>query len=125
MAIISFSKNATVDFIPAYGGNRQSQDPCVFKLKYVPYSRVIEYQKVIASKIKGLTEPRARMDAIHEVQKQEFAESVLEVKNYLIDDVPAASLEEVYDTAPEKLITEVLQAIEDAAKLNEGQRKNS
>ena len=50
MAIISFDKDMIIDYVPAYGGNRDSDDPCIVRLKFVPYSKVQHYAKLLSAR---------------------------------------------------------------------------
>src|SRR5574337_449040 len=84
MAIISFDKDAAVDYIPEYGGNRESLDPCVVRLKFVPFSRVQHYSRMIAARAKGLSDPQKVTEASQQVQKNQFVESVESIAGYYV-----------------------------------------
>ena len=43
MAIISFGKDTLIDYVPEYGSNKDSDNPCVVRLRFVPYAKVLEY----------------------------------------------------------------------------------
>lgn len=124
MAIISFSKNALIDYIPEYGGNRESEDPCVARIRHVPLSTVQDYSRLIASRAKGVNDPVKLRETYHEVQKRQFCENVESIINYFIDGREVKDAETFYDTASADLIIEIIKAMESSAKLNEGQRKN-
>ncbi len=124
MAIISFDKDALTDYIPAYGGNRDSADPCVVSLRFVPYSRVQHYSKTIATRARGINDPGKISEISSEVQKQQFCESVASISGYFIGTREVTSPAEFYDTADTDLVLEIIRAMESSARLTEGQRKN-
>ena len=123
MAIISFDKDTLVDYIPAYGGNRESDNPCVVRLKFVPYAKVQEYSRLIALKAKGAGQEKLG-DIGRDIQRKQFVENIESVSGYHVGDREVKDAAGFYDTAPTELIYEVIKAMEDSAKLDEGQRKN-
>jgi hypothetical protein len=125
MAIISFDRDAVVDFVPAYGNNRETEKPCVVRLRYVPYSRVQHYSRLLAARTKGLNDHARLTELAHEVQKRQFVESVESVSGYYVNGAEANDPAALYDTAPTELIHEIIRAMEDASRLSEGQLKNS
>src|SRR3972149_1915491 len=84
MAIISFDKDAIVEYVPAYSGNRNSDAPCVVRLKFVPYSRVQHYARLISAKAKGAAINEKIAEIAQEIQKKQFVESVESIEGYLI-----------------------------------------
>lgn len=125
MAIISFDKDALIDYMPAYNGNRESEEPCIVRMKFVPYSRVQHYSRVIAQKTKGVNDPSKITEISHEVQRKQFVESVESVSGYSIGDREVTDPGELYDTADSELIMELIRAMESQQRLSAGQRKNS
>ncbi len=123
MAIISFDRNFVVDYMPAYAGNRESENPCVVRLKFVPYAKVQEYGRLIAIKVKGAGQEKLS-EIGRDIQRRQFIESVESVSGYYVGANEVTDASEFYNTAPADLIFEVMKAMEDSAKLNEGQRKN-
>ncbi|MBI5586817.1 MAG: hypothetical protein HY889_00445 [Deltaproteobacteria bacterium] len=124
MAIISYDKDTVIDYIPEYGGNRESIDPCVVRLKYVPYSRVQHYSRLIAAKTRGMADPLKAAEAAQQVQKKQFVDSVEGIDGYYVGGREVADGGEFYETADTDLVIEIIQAMESLSKLNEGQRKN-
>ncbi len=126
MAIITFSRDTLIDYVPAYGGNRDSDNPCVVRIRFVSYAKVQEYTRILASRAKGIRQDDfSRMREIAgEVQKKQFVENVDSVENFLVDGQPIKDAGLFYEHAPSELIHEVIKAMEDSAKLTEGQRKN-
>lgn len=123
MAIISFDRDFAVDYMPAYAGNRESDNPCVVRLKFVPYAKVQEYGRLLAIKAKAAGQEKLG-EIGRDMQKRQFIENVESVSGYYVGSREVTDASEFYDTAPADLIFEVLKAMADSAKLNEGQRKN-
>lgn len=124
MAIISFDKDAVIDYVPEYGGNRDSNDPCVVRIKYVSYGRVQFYSRAIAGKIKGNNNAEQIAKVSQGIQKKQFIENVEAITGYSVNGKEVTGAEEFYETADTALITEILQAMESSQKLSEGQLKN-
>ncbi len=125
MAIISFDRDTLIDYIPAYGGNRDSADPCVVRLKFVPYSKVQEYSRILASRAGGGAGDTVKtVNLTQTVQRQQFIDSVASVSGYYIGEREVTDPEEFYDSADTELVTEIIRAMENIHKLSEGQRKN-
>ena len=124
---MSFDRDALIDYIPAYGGNRDSDDPCVVRLRFVPYSRVQEYSRLLASRAAaaGSAQDAARtVNVTQTVQRRQFVENVASVSGYYIGQREVTDPEEFYDSADTELVTEIIRAMENIHKLTEGQRKN-
>lgn len=126
MAIISFDKDVLIDYVPEYGGNRDSENPCVVRLRYVPYSKVQHYSRLIALKNKDAKNDVTKtIEAAQAIQKRQFVESVESVSGFFINEREVPDSAEFYDTADTDLVLEIIRAMESSAKLTEGQRKNS
>ncbi len=124
MAIVSFDRDTLVDFVPEYGGNRNSEDPCVVRLKFVPYSRVQEYSRLIAASAGAGSDAVKTVRLSQSVQKRQFVESVSEVCGYYIGEREVTDPDEFYESADTELVTEIIRAMENIGKLSQGQRKN-
>lgn len=124
MAIISFDPEAIVDYVPEYNGNRDSDCPCVVRLKFIPYSRVQHYARLIAARNNGSSDLSKNAEIAQEIQRKQFVENVDSVIGYFVGDTAVTGAEEFYDTADTELIIEVIRAMESHSKLSEGQRKN-
>lgn len=124
MAIISFDKESVVDYIPEYAGNRESMDPCVVSLRFVPYSRVQEYSRLLAARTRGVADPVRVAELTQNIQKKQFVENVESVRGYYVGERQVAEPGEFFDTADTDLVLEVIKAMESASLLTEGQRKN-
>lgn len=125
MAITLFSKSQEIDYIPQYGGNRDSRDPAIVRLKYVPYEMVLAYGRQIAGRTRVLKDQTRAVEVTHEIQKKEFLENVALVSGFHVEGKEIVTAEDLWEHAPTELINELILAMEDAAKLSEGQRKNS
>ncbi len=124
MAIISFDRDTVVDYIPEYAGNRESLDPCIVRLKFVPYSRVQHYARLITAKTRGQSDSVRVAEVAHEVQKKQFVENVDSISGYYVGEMEVGTPAEFYDTADTDLVIEIVKAMESHAKLTEGQVKN-
>ncbi len=124
MAILSFDQDAVVEYVPDYAGNRESLDPCVVRLKFVPYARVQHYARLIAARTGGYADPAKSAEVTHEIQKKQFIDNVDSVSNYFVGEMEVSGASEFYDTADTDLVIEVIKAMESHSKLTEGQRKN-
>ena len=112
MAIISFDRDTVVDYMPEYGGNRASQDPCTVRLKFVPYARVQHYARLIAARTRGKYDPVRAAEISHEVQKKQFCENVESISGYFVGDLEVTTPAEFYDTADTDLVIEIVKAME-------------
>jgi len=124
MAIISFDKDALVDYIPEYAGNRDSGEPCIVRLKFVPFSRVQHYARLIAARTEGLSDKARIAEISQSVQKRQFVENVESVSGYYVGMKEVEDPAEFYETADTDLVLEVIKAMESASKLTGGQVKN-
>jgi hypothetical protein len=124
MAIISFDRDTLTDYVPAYGGNRESETPTLVSLRFVPYSRVQHYARAITARSKDVTERQKLVEITQEIQRKQFIESVDSVSNYYVGSREVVDSGEFYDTADTELIVEIIRAMESAQRLTEGQRKN-
>ncbi len=124
MAIISFERDTVVDYILEYGGNRDSEDPCVVSLRFVPYSRVQHYARIIAARTKGVMDHARITEITQGVQKKQFVENVESISNYYVGEREVTDAGELYETADTDLILEIIKAMESASRLTQGQIKN-
>ena len=124
MSIVSFDKESVVDYIPEYGGNRESSDPCVVSLRFVPYSRVQEYSRLLAARARGVADPVKVAELTQHVQKRQFVENVENVSGYFVGVTKVTNPGEFFDTADTDLVLEVIRAMESTSRLTDGQRKN-
>ncbi|GEM_PF-2397724 len=124
MAIISFDKDTITEYVPAYGDNRESDNPCVVNIRFVPYSRVQHYARYITARTKNMNDPIKQAEVLQEAQKKQFTENIESISGYSIGDREVTDPAEFYETADTELILEIIRAMESQHKLSEGQRKN-
>ncbi len=124
MAIISFDPDTIIDYLPEYGGNRDSADPCVVRLKFVPYSRMHQYSRQISARTRGDNDQSKVVEVAHSVQKKQFIENVESISGYFVEAREVTGAEEFFETADMKLVKEIVKAMESHSMLTEGQRKN-
>lgn len=125
MALISFDKDTVVDYMPAFGGNRKSDDPCIVRMRFVPFSRVQHYNSILAARNKEMQgDPEAMNEVGNTIQKKQFVENVEGISGYFIGEREVTEPGEFYEVADKGLIYEILVAMENSQKLSEGQRKN-
>jgi len=123
MAIISFDKDTIIDYVPEYAGNRDSDNPCIVRLKYVPYATVQSYAKTIAINSNNKS-AKKQLEISQSVQRKQFVNSVESVKGYIVDGKEITDTEEFFDSADTDIIVEIIRAMESSQKLDEGQLKN-
>ena len=125
MGLKGFDKDEVIDFVPEYGGNREDKDPTIVRLKFVPYSKVQHYARVIASRSKDAKSSAKLAEITQGVQLKQFVECVEGIENFSINGREVTDPAEFYDTADTELVIEIIRAMENQNKLTEGQRKNS
>ncbi|MFQ5736738.1 MAG: hypothetical protein ACE5GY_07730 [Thermodesulfobacteriota bacterium] len=124
MAIVGFDREMAVDYVPEYNGNRDSLDPCVVRIRFVPYSRVQHYSRLIAARSKGAQDPARVAEITQQVQKKQFVENVEAVYGYYVAEHEVKDPSDFYETADTELVVEIIRAMESTSRLGEGQRKN-
>lgn len=123
MAIISFSKDTVVDYMPEYGGNRKSDNPCVVGIRFIPFGETIEIEKVRSARMRGV-EPEKVLEINQTLQKERFIKHIAYVKGFFVGETEVTDAGEFYDTTPDDLMGEVLVAMRDSAFLSKGQVAN-
>lgn len=122
MAITVFDPNKAIDYIPACGGNRGSDNPCVVRLKYVPHSKMQTYERLIYAKSRG---DRSKInEVLPEVQMKQFLDSVESVSGFFLGTREVTDPKEFYEVADAAIITELIRAMESPLLLAEGVLKN-
>lgn len=120
MGIKAFSPDAIIEYVPKYGRNRGSEDPCVVKLHYVPYMKSQEYARLIAARLNDTADKEKATKVAQEVQKRQFLENVVSVSGFIVDGQEKTTAEDLWAHASSELIYEILGAMESPLKLNEG-----
>jgi len=124
MAIIGFDPDEIIDYVPEFAGNRQSDEPCVVRLKFVSHSKINRYAMLITARCKGVTSEKEREQVVLSVQRQQFVENVESIKGYYVKGEERTDPEQVYKHLDKRLVAEIIQAMEDSQRLMEGQVKN-
>ncbi len=122
MALHGFSEDDIIEYVPE--SERGSEDPCIVRLRFVPYSRVKHYSQVLASRIQGVTKNAKIVEQTQKVQRKQFTNSVESISGYYLGGEEVTDTGVFYDTADSDLIVEILGAMESHSKLTEGQAKN-
>lgn len=120
MALQAFSPDAIIEYVPKYGRNRGSDNPCVVKLHYVPFVKSQEYARLIAARINVSTDKEKATRVAQEVQKRQFIENVVSVSGFIVEGQEKTSPEDLWVHASSELIYEILAAMESPLNLNEG-----
>lgn len=131
MAIISFDDEDVVEYIPE--SERQSKNPCIVCMKFLPFKKVQKYARAMTKDFRKESEGEKDFYRLREIreeielttQRKQFIENVVEIRNYSIKGIAVTDPGRFYDTADTDLIVEIIQAMQSAQKLSEGQRKNS
>ncbi|WKZ34014.1 MAG: hypothetical protein QY316_06350 [Thermodesulfobacteriota bacterium] len=122
MAIEVFSPDVAIEYIPEYGKNRESDKPCIVKLRYVPFVKSQEYSRLIAARL-GQGAPREKVTEVSQaVQKRQFFDNVVSTSGFFVDGKEITTVEGLWEHAPSELVHEIVTAMESALKLKEGLR---
>ncbi|MBI5344765.1 MAG: hypothetical protein HZB83_05435 [Deltaproteobacteria bacterium] len=95
------------------------------RLKFVPYSKVQEYARLISLRTKGAQDQSKTAEAAQAVQKKEFVENIDSISGYYVGEREVTDAAEFYETADTDIVIEIIRAMESSQRLTEGQRKNS
>ena len=123
MAIISFSKDTVIDYIPEYGDNRKSDNPCVIGIKFIPFGETIEIEKIRSARMRGV-EAEKILEVNQGLQKERFVKHIAYIKGYTVDGIDVTDVGEFYNTVPDDLMGEILVAMRDSFFLSKGQASN-
>lgn len=129
MAIMSFKKGIIVDFVPAYGGNRQDKIKTIIGIKPMNNDGAIDFMDSQTRKLLEGENDNEKAQISKEIAKQAFVDHIAYVKNYDVVDendkkVKITTGEALYNDASKALINEITFAIENSSRLTEGQLKN-
>lgn len=126
MARIVYDSEDIIEFIPE--DDRGDENPLVVKMTFVPYGKVKVYSEMISRRSKGVRNQAKLAEIQRDIQKKQFTDNVKEIENFfVIKDKKKVEIKdpgEFYEKAPADLIYEIIGAMEDSAKLTEGQREN-
>jgi hypothetical protein len=131
MAHVSFDEDEVIEYVPE--SQRMGKNPCTVHLRFVPYKKVQKYARAISKEFRKESDGEKDYSRLREIredieqaaQRKQFIENIVEIKNYSIKGQPVTDPGRFYDTADTDLIVELIQAMQSAQRLSEGQRKNS
>ncbi len=131
MAIISFDEDEVIEYIPIQ--ERENKNPCTVFLRFVPFKKVQKYAHALMKDFRKESDGEKDYNHLREIreeleqaaQRKQFIENVVEIRNYSIKGQPVIDPGRFYDTADTDLIVDIIQAMQSAQRLSEGQRKNS
>ena len=123
MAIIGLDPDEAIEYIPEC--ERESDDPCIINIKFVSYGKVKKYADMITRKSKGVRDTSKLAEVQAEIQLKQFCDNVESISGFSVKGKEITGPEEFYDLAPATLIYEIIGAMEDSAKLTEGQKKTT
>ena len=139
MAQVSFSRHTVLEYVPEADRNLPAAEQMVVHMHFVPGyddksggNSVEKYGKIGATQVlealqgvkNDIRKIEVRTSVLRKLQRRQFVENVERIENYSVDGKPVQDGGEFYDTAAEGLIIEIIRAMEDSQKLDEGQRKN-
>ena len=131
MAIIAFDPEEIIEYIPV--SERGKKDPCTIHMKYVPFGKVQKYSQIIGrlnvERTKNITDDKEVMEitgaTAREIQRKQFCDQIVKIENFSVKDRTITDPGEFYDKyGDERLIVEIIRAMESIARLSEGQKKN-
>ena len=131
MAIIAFDPDEILEYIPEC--DRDSKDPCIVKMKYLPVGRSKQYAKRVEQLSSGLNKGgknfHEKVGGIERrVQKEQFTDNVVSVEGFYIMKAgkkkKITDPAEFYESADVGLIAEIISSMQDSGKLEEGQQSN-
>ena len=121
----------TMDYIPAYGGNRDEKPDEQMWVKIQPLTRAEadRYRNQITwsnEQRRGFRQDKIKTN-IREVQQKQFMDNVVEIHGFLDYETEKeiTDVKEFYDRAPDDLIEEIFDAMLNASQLGEDEVKNS
>ena len=117
----------TIDYVPAYGGNRNDKDQMWVKIHPLTRGEADSYRNQIKFKESRGGFRQGRLETnIRDVQKKQFIENVMEIHNFLDykTEKEITDVTEFYDKAPDDLVEEIFDAMLNASQLGEEEVKN-
>jgi hypothetical protein len=125
MAIISLDPDVVIDYIPEYGGNKESDKPCIVRMRPLTYAQGQEMERRVLSQLKGAYSAAKENKVRQGEQKKVIVKHVESLENYFVGDKSVADAQTFYNCADVTLLVEILEALMSNSKLSEGQLKNS
>ena len=124
MAIKSVSKRP-IKYIPAYAGNRESENPLWVLITPLTRAEADAYTQSTRFQQKKGFRGEWESNAV-QVQKRQFLDNVKEVHNFIDAETgeEITSVLRFYEEAPFDLIEEIISVLLDISQLGEEERKN-
>jgi len=121
--MLDFKKEDWVTYMPAYGGNRDSEDPMTVEIHPLSFGETAKYTDAVHVKQKG----RGHMETnTSKVTRRQLVENVRNPRNVIgISGQVVETSAQLHDDTPTDLVKEIINAIEDITTLSEGEVKNS
>jgi len=117
-----------IDYIPLYGGNRDSENPMWVRFQPLTRGESDNYRERIEFKERGggFRQGRFRSNA-NQIQQQQFIDRVKEVHNFQDWETgeEITDIKKFYDNADDDLIEEIFNAMLRSSTLGEDEVKNS
>lgn len=124
MAIEMFSPDSILEYVPEYGKNRESESPCVVKLRYVPFVKTQEYARLITARSKHETDKERLAEIYQQVQKRQFLDNIVGVSGCTVDGKEITTPAALWEHAAPHLVYELLAVMEDGCKIKAGLRQD-
>ncbi len=121
--MLDFAKADWVTYMPAYGGNRDSETPMTVEIHPLSFGETAKYTDAVHVKQRA----RGHMETnTSKVTRRQIVENVRNPLNVIgISGKPVETSTQLHDDTPTDLVKEILNAIEDISTLTEGEVKNS
>lgn len=121
--MLDFKKEDWVTYMPAYGGNRDSDDPMTVEIHPLSFAETAKYTDAVHVKQRA----RGHMETnTSKVTRRQIVENVRNPQNVIgISGNRVETSAQLHDDTPSDLVKEILNAIEDISTLTEGEVKNS
>jgi len=124
MALIILDENEIIDYVPVR--ERGEENPLIIRCKYVNRALALQFSDRIAERWKGVTGMEQRLKIERVVNREQFGEQVVEIKNFYDSDEETMITDPLifYDKVDGDLVAEILDAMMSQAELTKGQSKN-
>jgi len=120
---IDSKKGNWVKFVPEFEGNRElpEEEQISAEIHWLSHGEKKGYTKRITPFMKG----RKMHSNADEIDREMFTDNIRNIKNLCFaDGVDVTDPDVVYDSCPEELVNEFMNAINSYGKLNEEDEKN-
>lgn len=121
--MLNFEKEDWVTYMPAYGGNRDSDTPMTVEIHPLSFGETAKYTDAVHVKQRS----RGHVETnTSKVTRRQVIDNVRNLLNVIgISGKAVETAAQLYDDTPSDLVKEIINAIEDISILTEGEVKNS